>query len=500
MREKEDFRLIKARVGEATYFFNSDLELYFRRFKQHIIGHNQTFSAFGSQKLLYADWTASGRLYKSIEEKLTKELGPFVGNTHTESNITGTYMTKAYEEAKTIIKSHVHANEDDILLFAGFGMTAVVNKLQRMLGLKQPKKQEESERTVVFVTHMEHHSNYLSWIETNADVEMVSPDSTGEIDYTHLEELLKKYKHRKQKIGAFTACSNVTGRKTDYHRLASIMHAHNGLCFIDFSASAPYVEINMHPSKKGEQLDAIYFSPHKFLGGPGTSGVLIMNKALFTSKVPDLPGGGTVDFTNQWGDILYKKDIEEREDGGTPGFLQGIKTALAIKLKENMGIKEIEAREKELVEIALSELAKMEEIEVLDCHNKNRLGIISFIAKNIHYDLMVRLLNDRFGIQVRGGCSCAGPYGHHLLHVTKEQSKKISQEVMNGDFSHKPGWVRLSLHPTMSNEEVYTIIQSIKKITLFHKEWGKDYSFCEQHNEYDEKRNSVCDVSELFDL
>ncbi|GKU83151.1 aminotransferase class V-fold PLP-dependent enzyme [Niallia sp. NCCP-28] len=492
--------MIKARVGESTYFFNSDLELYFSRFKQYIIGHNQTFSAFGKQTLLYADWTASGRLYKSIEEKLTKELGPFVGNTHTESNITGTYMTKAYEEAKEIIKSHVHANEKDILLFAGSGMTAAVNKLQRILGLKQPKKEIESERPIVFVTHMEHHSNYLSWVETNADVEMIPPDSSGDVNYSYLEELLKKYKDRKQKIGAFTACSNVTGRKTDYHHLASIMHNHNGLCFIDFSASAPYIKIDMHPSDKTEQLDAIYFSPHKFLGGPGTSGVVIMNKNLLTSKVPDLPGGGTVDFTNQWGDILYKKDIEEREDGGTPGFLQAIKTALAIKLKENMGIQEIEAREKELVTIALAELEKIEGIEVLDSCNKNRLGVISFIAKNVHYDLMVRLLNDRFGIQVRGGCSCAGPYGHHLLHLTKEQSKKISQEVLEGDFSHKPGWVRLSLHPTMSNEEVYTIIHGIKKIILFHKEWETDYAFCNYRNEYVGKRKLSCDTKALFDL
>lgn len=492
--------MIKARVGESKYLFNSDLEQYFLKFKQHIIGDSQTFSAIGSQKILYADWTASGRLYKSIEEKLMKELGPFVGNTHTESNITGTYMTKAYEEAKRIIKSHVHANEKDLLLFAGFGMTAAVNKLQRMLGLKQSKKQEETDRPIVFVTHMEHHSNYLSWIETNADVKMISPDSTGDVDYNELEELLNKYKGRKQKIGAFTACSNVTGRKTDYHRLARIMHDHNGLCFIDFSASAPYVEINMHPANKKEQLDAVYFSPHKFLGGPGTSGVLIMNSHLLASKVPDLPGGGTVDFTNQWGDILYKKNLEEREDGGTPGFLQAIKTALAIKLKENMGIQEIEAREKELVAIALNELAKIKDIEVLDHHNKNRLGVISFIAKTIHYDLIVRLLNDRFGIQVRGGCSCAGPYGHHLLHITKEQSKKISQEVMGGDFSHKPGWVRLSLHPTMTNEEVYTIIHGIKKITLFHEEWSKDYAFCDYRNEYAGKRKPSCNTKALFDL
>ncbi|WP_445490887.1 aminotransferase class V-fold PLP-dependent enzyme [Niallia sp. 03133] len=495
--------MIRAKVGESIYFFNSPLEAYFKPIKDNIIGNDFTFStANGMQSLLYADWTASGRLFHKIEEKMVAELGPYVANTHTESNITGTYMTKAYNEAKQIIKKHVHANEEDAIFFAGFGMTAVVNKLQRMLGLKKQydKPIPEEQKPIVFVTHMEHHSNYLSWVETIADVAVIRPTLKGDVDTAHLQEILEANKHRKIKIGAFTACSNVTGRKTDFYLLAAIMHQYNGVCFVDFSASAPYVDMNMHPKNPQEKLDAIYFSPHKFLGGPGTSGVLIVNKQLLTSETPDSPGGGTVDFTNQWGDIIYKKDVEEREDGGTPGFLQAIKTALSIQLKEKMGIEKIEQREKELVCLALTELGKIDGITILDGENKERLGIISFTCKDLHYDLMVRLLNDRFGIQVRGGCSCAGPYGHYLLNLDIKQSKKISKEVENGVFIHKPGWIRLSLHPTMSNEEIYQIIAAIKKIMLFKEEWKKDYVLDDVRNEFEYKGKQNVQIESLFEI
>jgi selenocysteine lyase/cysteine desulfurase len=256
----------------------------------------------------------------------------------------------------------------------------------------------------------------------------------------------------------------------------------------------------MHPNNPKAKLDAIYFSPHKFLGGPGTSGVLVMDKKLIDTTIPDMPGGGTVDFTNQWGDILYKKDLEEREDGGTPGFLQAIKTALAIKLKEEMGIANIEAREKELIEMMLFELEKIDGIHILDEYNKDRLGIISIKCEKIHYDLMVRLLDDRFGIQVRGGCSCAGPYGHYLLHIDEPKSKQLSKEIEKGIFTNKPGWVRISLHPTMSNEEVYKIIAAIKKILLNYKEWSKDYQYQQNRNLYKKVQKNDCAIHHFFQI
>ncbi len=302
-------------------------------------------------------------------------------------------MTTAYHKAQKIIKNHVNASPNDIIISAGFGMTAVVNKLQRILGLKIPEKFRdcikihEDERPVVFITHMEHHSNQTSWLETIAEVIIIEPDEKGLVDFENLKNYLEKYKNRKLKIGSFTAASNVTGIRTDYHKMAKLMHEYNGLCFIDFAASAPYVDINMHPEDPLEKLDAIYFSPHKFLGGPGTSGVLIMDKDLDTCTVPDHPGGGTVDWTNPWGEHKYVNDIEAREDGGTPGFLQTIRTALCIKLKDKMSVENILAREEELVKIAFEEFNKIPELHILANEIDDRLGVISFYIEDIHYNL-----------------------------------------------------------------------------------------------------------------
>ncbi len=235
------------------------------------------------------------------------------------------------------------------------------------------------------------------------------------------------------------------------------MHEHNGLCFVDFAASAPYVDINMHPDDPAQQLDAIFFSPHKFLGGPGSAGVLIFNKKLYKNRIPDTPGGGTVKWTNRWGGYSYITDIEVKEDGGTPGFLQGIKAALAVTLKEQMGTKNIHKREQELIELTFSELPKINGIHLLAENITDRLGVFSFYADKIHHNLMTKLLNDKFGIQVRGGCSCAGTYGHFLLNVDFKLSLEITHRIDAGDLSLKPGWIRVSLHPTMTDDELFFI-------------------------------------------
>ena len=304
----------------------TELEDYFNKFREHIIGYDQTFvSPYGEQKIIYTDWTASGRLYRPIEEKLLNDFGPFVANTHTETTVSGTAMTKAYHKAKNIIKEHVNCSEDDVLIVSGNGMTGVVNKFQRILGLKIPENLKDYTnipdeiRPVVFVSHMEHHSNHTSWLETMAKVEVVPPDENGLFSLDNLKKLLNNYKDCTIKIASVIAGSNVTGIQTPYHDIAKMMHQNGGVCFVDFACSGPYVDINMHPNNKDEQLDAIFFSPHKFLGGPGTSGVLVFNKKLYKNMVPDCPGGGTVSWTNPWGEHKYIDNIEEREDGGTPG-------------------------------------------------------------------------------------------------------------------------------------------------------------------------------------
>ncbi|MCK9279849.1 MAG: aminotransferase class V-fold PLP-dependent enzyme [Melioribacteraceae bacterium] len=472
----------------------TNLESYFKKYRDNIIGIDHEFnSPYGTKKIIYADWIASGRLYSPIENIMNEKFAPFVGNTHSESSITGTSMTLAYKEARNIIKKHVNAGADDILLFVGSGMTSAVNKFQRILGFKICEQLNKftnvplEYKPIVFITHMEHHSNQTSWIETIADVEVIEPDSQGLIDLNHLEELLQKYKTRKIKIGSFTAASNVTGIQTPYYEMAKLMHENDGLCFVDFAASAPYVDIDMNPGDPLKRLDAIFFSPHKFLGGPGTSGVLIFNSNLYHKLIPDHPGGGTVEWTNPWGTHQYIKDIEMREDGGTPGFLQAIKAALCVKLKEEIKSENIIKREEELLKIAMQRLKANHKIHILANDIEHRLGILSFYVEDIHYNLMVTLLNDKFGIQVRGGCSCAGTYGHYLLHVDPTRSKRITDKINQGDLSEKPGWVRLSLHPTMTDVELQFILDGIDETVLNAVEWEKDYDYSKTTNEFTNK-------------
>lgn len=472
-----------------------DLEKYFEFFRNNIVGIDQSFtSPYGEKKIHYADWIASGRLYKPIESKLLEQFGPYVANTHTETNTTGTMMTKSYHYAHEYIKKHVHANKSDVIITAGFGMTSVVNKLQRILSLKgcggqmQRDCVKKKNRPVVFVTHMEHHSNHTSWFETIAEVVMIKPDKNLLVDLDDLRQQLENYKDRSFKIGSFTAASNVTGIRTPYHEMARIMHEHGGLCFIDFAASAPYVHINMNPDDPMEKLDAIYFSPHKFLGGPGSSGVLIFDSAMYKLDVPDNPGGGTVDWTNPWGSYKYVDDIESREDGGTPGFLEAIRAALAIELKEKMGVENMLEREEQLLKLAFPALRKIPGIRILADSIENRLGIISFYHEKIHFNLVVKLLNDLYGIQVRGGCACAGTYGHFLLEVSYEKSKEITDLINHGDLSQKPGWIRWSLHPTMQDADVHYFIDSLKDIVRNFKKYLKDYIYINKKNEFVHKK------------
>ena len=421
---------------------------------------------------------------------------PFVANTHTDTTVTGTLMSKAYEEAKVIVKKHVNASSDDVLVFCGSGMTGAVNKLQRILGMRIPERMmdyvkkdsnlqlDEMLRPIVFVTHMEHHSNQTSWLETIADVEIIKSDENGNVDLKWFRNLLEQFKHRKNKVAAVTACSNVTGIQTPYHEIAKLIHEYEGLCFVDFACSAPYININMHPQEKGTHLDAIYFSPHKFLGGPGTPGVLIFNKKTYTNRIPDQPGGGTVVYSNPRKVHEYVTNIEQREDGGTPPFLQGIKVAMCVRLKEQMGVENILKREEEILRIIFARFSTMKNVEVLEGNIKRRLGVISFIVNGAHYNLIVKMLNDRFGIQTRGGCSCAGTYGHMLLHVDKNRSYEILNLIRSRNLLCKPGWIRLSFHPTMTNAEIDFIMDAIELTVSHFQEWMKDYTYDPELNEF----------------
>jgi selenocysteine lyase/cysteine desulfurase len=466
------------------------LEKYFDKFRKNIIGIDKTFtSSYGEKKIIYTDWTASGRLYRPIEEKLINDFGPFVANTHTETSVTGSVMTKAYHKSRQIIKDHVNANEEDVLITQGSGMTGVVNKFQRILGLrisdnlKAYTKVPNEIKPIVFITHMEHHSNQTSWLETIADVEIIPHTDSGLVCLNSFEELLIKYKDRKVKIASVTACSNVTGIQPEVFKIAEITHKYNGLCFVDFACSAPYVNIDMHKDDKS-YFDAIFFSPHKFLGGPATSGVLIFNKNLYHNTTPDNPGGGTVSWTNPWGEHSYINDIEVREDGGTPAFLQTIKIALAIKLKDEMGVENIQKREHEINKIVFDKLGNVPNIHLLASQHFDRLGVFSFYIDSLHFNLGVKILNDRFGIQTRGGCSCAGTYGHYLLHVDKNKSHELVDKIADGCLIDKPGWIRMSIHPTITDKEITFVCDSIVALAQNFTKWSKDYQYDDNSNEF----------------
>jgi len=471
-------------------------ETHFLPFRQATIGHDQTFpSPFGEQKMIYADWIASGRLYAPIEKTLLEDVFPFCGNTHTETSITGTLMTNAYNEAKEYIKQQVNANANDALIFSGTGMTDSINKLQRILGLRLPDTSrlyipdfkskchiEEDKRPIVFVTHMEHHSNHTSWLETIADVEIINPDEQGNVDLNHFETLLKQYQHRPLKIASVTAASNVTGLITPYYTIAEMIHQIGGLCFVDFACSGPYVDIDMHPADEGKCLDAVFISPHKFLGGPATPGIMILNTALCQNTIPDHSGGGTVRFTTPWKTHEYYANVEDREDGGTPGFLQGIKASLCFKLKKEMGVAQILHREMLMLKKVFQQLKTIPNLHILASEVEHRIGAISFYVDGLHFNLGVKLLNDYFGIQVRGGCACAGTYGHYLLNIDRDQSTEILNQINQGNLFVRPGWIRLSIHPTMTDVELDTILNAIAYVAEHFEEMAKDYTYLPKKN------------------
>lgn len=485
----------------------TDLIAHFSKFREGIIGSEERFTGpFGEMDVLYADWIASGRLYRPIEEMLMNKIGPVVANPHSYSSYTGRKITGAYAEARKIIKRHVNAGEDDVLVTVGGGMTAALMRLQEIMGLKNTERAEnENDRPIVFITHMEHHSNHVSWLETGCDVIILPPDDELMVDTGILRDALELVKDRKMIIGAFTACSNVTGIITPYHELAEIIHEYGGYCIVDFAASAPYVHMDMHPENPAQKLDAICFSPHKFLGGPGACGILVFDGKLHNG-IPTIPGGGNVKWTDPWGQYGYTKDIEAMEDGGTPAFLQAIKAALAIELKEKMNPDLMKQREHELMRRALEGMLPIDGMRIVGNTDLDvdRIGALSFNIKDLHYNLVVRLLNDKFGVQVRGGWSCASTYGHYLFQMDEKFSSMITGRISENNMTGKPGWVRVSLHPTMTNEELDFIIECLEKISEHGEEWAKDYKYNPSDNEYygigEAMNKPVIDTTEFFRL
>jgi selenocysteine lyase/cysteine desulfurase len=463
------------------------------RIRRGVIGEGELMDGpFGPRRVTYADYTASGRSLDFIEDFIRDAVLPRYANTHTESSGTGLATTRLREEARQIIRDAVGGTADDLVIFCGSGATAAVNKLIGILELRIPAGLDEryqlagripqAERPVVFVGPYEHHSNELPWRESIADVVVIGEDAAGHIDLADLESQLDRHAGRPLLIGSFSAASNVTGILTDADAVAALLHAHGALSFWDYAAAGPYLPIRVAESRPGagDHKDAVFLSPHKFPGGPQTPGVLVVRRDLVRNTVPTVPGGGTVAFVDPIGH-RYLDDPVAREEGGTPAIIESIRAGLVFALKQAVGTGLIAAREEQLWRHVARRWAASAGIEVLGSQQAARLSIISFRirhgARYLHHNFVVALLNDLFGIQARGGCSCAGPYGHRLLAIGPARSHALRAEIGHGCDGVKPGWTRVNLNYFISEATVGYIAAAVELIAADGYRLLPDYRF-----------------------
>ena len=427
---------------------------------------------FGPRRVTYADYTASGRALDFLEDFIRQEVLPRYANTHTESSGTGLQTTRLREEARAIIKRALNADDSTKVIFCGSGSTGAINKLLGILNLRIPADLDSrfglsslippDQRPVVFIGPFEHHSNDLPWRESIADVIMINEDADGHIDLEHLREELTRYADRPLRIASFSAASNVTGIMSDTEAIAVLLHEHGALSFWDYAAAGPYVEIDMNPARHPMSYkDAVFLSPHKFIGGPGTPGILAVRDTVPANSVPDIVGGGTVAFVNP-NSHRYLRDREHREEGGTPAIVESIRAGLVFQLKDAVGVGVIRAHERDFVRRAITAWQGNVAMQILGNVTAERLSIVSFVIRrpsgmHLHHNFVVAVLNDLFGIQSRGGCSCAGPYGHRLLGIDLERSGEFDAQIAHGCEGIKPGWIRVNFNYFIS-EAVFTYL------------------------------------------
>ena len=485
--------------------------------RRSVIGEGQLFqTAFGLKPLVYSDYTASGRSLSFIEEYISRHVLPFYANTHSEASQTGRQTSAYREQARALIRKSLNASAEDAVIFCGSGASSAIQKLVDILGIRIPanlddlhgfaKQIKPNERPVVFVGPYEHHSNELAWRETIADVVCIPLDAKGAIDENILQIKLDEYAGRAVKIASFSAASNVTGLLSDVAGLTRLLHKNGALAFWDYAASGPYVDIDVagEKSKLGDSsLDALYISPHKFIGGPGTPGVLVVKRKLMKNRVPSLPGGGTVSYVSPQSHT-YLTDSESREEGGTPAIVESIRAGLVFQLKDAVGADTIESLEREMVTKAIKRWSQNPAIHILGDLEAPRISIVSFQIvwqdKPLHFGLVDALMNDLFGIQVRGGCSCAGPYGHELLDIDSEHSQAIADAVNAGQTILKPGWVRLNLNYFISEETLEYLLRAVELIAEHGWKMFSKYQYDPARNLWTCQKSTLSSCQDLHEI
>jgi selenocysteine lyase/cysteine desulfurase len=457
-------------------------EALVERVRRGVVGDDQVLTGpFGPRRVTYADWTASGRALGFVEDAIRGQVLPWYANTHTESSGTGRHTTRLREQARQVIHQAVGGTGQDLVIFCGSGATAAVAKLVGLLELGR-RAARPGPRPLVLVGPFEHHSNLLPWRESAAEVVAVGEDADGRLDLADLEAQLIRQAGRPLVVGAFSAASNVTGIRTDADRVAALLHRHGALSVWDYSAAAPYLPIRMADSRPGagDHKDAVFFSPHKLVGGPQTPGVLVVRRGLARNRVPTVPGGGTVTFVDPVGQ-RYLDDPVGREEGGTPGIVESIRAGLVVALKQAVGTDLIQEREQRFLGLALDRWRANPNLELLGNLEVPRLPIVSFRIRHghryLHHELVVAMLDDLFGIQARGGCSCAGPYGHRLLGIGPGRSRALDEQAGQGYLGIKPGWVRLSFNYFISDTVAGFLVEAVDLLARHGHRLLGEYAF-----------------------
>ncbi|HHG89294.1 MAG TPA: aminotransferase class V-fold PLP-dependent enzyme [Devosia sp.] len=460
------------------------------RLRAGLIGEGAEIDTpFGKKPLVYADYVASGRALSQVEDFVNRHVLPFYANTHTEASFCGAHTTRLREGARAIVASECNANADYSVIFTGPGATSAVNRLVALSGICEFAPGEAS----VFVGPYEHHSNILPWRESGAEIVEIDEAGHGGVDLVMLKAALMAREGRPLLVGSFSAASNVAGALSDVAAVSELLRRYGALSFWDYAGGGPYLEIDMEPNSERAK-DAVFFSPHKFAGGPGASGILIVRKNIVRATKPTWPGGGSVSYVSPW-DHDYLECITAREEAGTPNIIGDIRAGLAMLVKRVVGRNLIEERDRELGARALEVWNRTPGLRLLGAEKPDRLPIFSFLVARpetgyFHHHLITRMLSDVYGIQARGGCACAGPYGHRLLRVGKGYSEDLRQAIRDGEELKKPGWTRLNFSYLMDDETADFIVRSVAHLTEHASEYAGQY-------EGDAKSAQFCHCSEL---